>query len=169
MTVRLNSQADEQDNALPLRQTNPCQRILIVEDEPDIRLLNTEVLRRSGYHTDVAEDGAVAWEALQLNTYDLLLTDNNMPKMSGVGLLEKLHDAHIALPVIMATGVLPKEQLDRHPWLQIQAILLKPYTVDELLQTVVNVLAMYAPNHADDQDTLLPNWRRRPSTDGLRL
>jgi DNA-binding response OmpR family regulator len=116
------------------------QRILVVDDERMIRQLNTEVLSCSGYQVDAAEDGAVAWDALQLNNYDLLITDHDMPKVTGVELLKKLHAARMALPVIMATGTPPEEELDRHPWLQIQAVLLKPYTFDELLGTVKNVL-----------------------------
>jgi len=116
------------------------QRILVVDDERMIRQLNTEVLSCSGYQVDAAENGAVAWDALQLNNYDLLITDHDMPKVTGVELLQKIHAARMALPVIMATGTPPEEELDRHPWLQIQAILLKPYTFNELLGTVKSVL-----------------------------
>ena len=118
----------------------PRPRILVAEDSADIRRLNTEVLGNSGYLVDAAEDGAAAWDLLQLNQYDLLVTDNEMPRMSGIGLLQRLHDARVSLPVIMVTGNSPQEQLDRQPWLQIEVMLLKPYTFDELLNAVKNVL-----------------------------
>src|ERR1022692_393627 len=85
-------------------QKRPPYRILVVEDDPGILSLNTEMLIRSGYHVDAAVNGAVAWDALQLNSYDLLITDHNMPEMSGVELLKKLHAVRMNLPVIMATG-----------------------------------------------------------------
>jgi DNA-binding response OmpR family regulator len=118
----------------------PPHRILVVEDDGEIRQLNTEALINSGYHVDAAEDGAVAWDNLQLNGYDLMVTDNDMPKVTGVDLLKKLHAAKLALPVIMATGTLPRDEFDRHPWLQPAAMLIKPYTIEELLGTVKKVL-----------------------------
>lgn len=123
---------------------DPRKRILVVDDDGDIRRLDTETLVGSGYKVDVATDGAVAWDTLQLSRYDLLVTDYNMPKMSGVDLLLKLHAARMSLPVILVSGTIPADRLKRHPWLQIDATLLKPYTPEELLATVRNVL--YATN-----------------------
>lgn len=119
---------------------NPPRRILVVDDESYIRQLSTEVLLHSGYHVDAAEDGAFAWDALQLNRYDLLVTDNNMCRLTGIGLVKKLHAARMALPVILVSGAMPTDELNRHPWLQIDATLLKPFTTVELLRTVRQVL-----------------------------
>lgn len=122
------------------RELNGCQRILVVDDEPDIRQLNSELLVRSGFQVDAAEDGAAGWEALQLRNYDLLVTDHNMPRMSGLGLIRKLRAARMAVPVIMATTVLPTWDFALHPELHPTATLLKPYTSGELLVTVKKVL-----------------------------
>jgi DNA-binding response OmpR family regulator len=122
------------------REPDPLRRILVVDDEPDIRQLNTEVLIDSGYQADAAEDGAIAWQALNTNSYDLLITDHNIPKVSGIGLLKKLRAARMVLPVIMATGNLPREVFPRYPWLQPAVTLLKPYTVEEFLGAVKKVL-----------------------------
>jgi DNA-binding response OmpR family regulator len=129
-------------------------RILVVEDDPDIRRLNELVLLDCGYQVDVAPDGAAAWQALQLENYDLMVTDNQMPKMSGVELLQKLHAASINVPVIMATGTPPEEELKRRPWLQIKAMLLKPYTIEELVRAVREVL--HAANSLSHASAPLP-------------
>src|ERR1051325_10009740 len=84
--------------------TSPPLRILVVEDDTAIRQFSAEVLVRSGYQVDAAEDGAAAWEALYTSSYDLLITDNNMPNVSGVELLKRLRSACMTLPVILATG-----------------------------------------------------------------
>jgi CheY-like chemotaxis protein len=123
-----------------LCQSNPPHRILVVEDDISILQLNTELLQRSGYAVDTAEDGAAAWDAINAGSYDLLITDNVMPKVTGVELLEKLRAAHVALPVIMATGIAPTDAFTRDPWIQPDAILLKPYTGAEMLRTVKKVL-----------------------------
>ena len=116
------------------------QRILVVDDESDIRQLCTEVLIHHGFVVDAAEDGAAAWDALQRTGYDLLVTDNNMCRMTGVELIKKLHEASIKLPIIMVSGAMPTDELNRHPWLRIDAALLKPFTTDELVGTVRQVL-----------------------------
>lgn len=115
-------------------------RILVAEDDEDTRRLNIEVLAGSGYKVDAAADGAIAWDVLQFTGYDLLVTDYNMPRMSGIELLKKLRAAHMVLPVILVSGTMPTEKLKRHPWLQIDGKLLKPYTPGELLATVRKVL-----------------------------
>ncbi len=76
-----------------------------------------------GYRVDSAEDGAAAWDTLQVQTYDLVVTDNEMPKVTGFDLLKNPHAASVALPVIMATGTLPAAELARHPEIHPAAIL----------------------------------------------
>jgi DNA-binding response OmpR family regulator len=134
------SQVGELDSAPFQLEPNPSHHILVVDDEPDIRQLSTEVLTDSGYAVDAAEDGAVAWQALNTDSYDLLITDHNIPKVSGVELLKKMRAARMNLPVIMATGNLPAHEFARKPWLKPDAMLHKPYTVAEMLKTVKKVL-----------------------------
>jgi DNA-binding response OmpR family regulator len=62
----------------------PPHRILVVDDDRDIRQLSAEVLIHSGYEVDTAEDGKAGWEALHATrhapeSYALLITDHNMP------------------------------------------------------------------------------------------
>ncbi len=104
-------------------------------------------LHHAGYHVDTAEDGAFAWEALGTSRYDLMITDNNMPNLTGMELLKKLYASRMAMPFIMATGKLPEEEFARYPWLRPAATLLKPYTVEELLGAVKKVL-----RETDDDD-----------------
>jgi two-component system OmpR family response regulator len=146
--------------------TNPPQRILVVEDDADIRSLNTESLTESGYCVDAAENGAAAWQALNAKHYDLLITDNHMPVVTGLELIKKLRAEEMTLPVILMSGTLPTEELEQHPWLQIQATLLKPYTLAELFKTVKEVLV--ATSDASGQNTLPLNWQRLSSVERLR-
>ena len=129
-------------------QPDPVHRILVVEDDADIRRLNSEVLIHYGYEVDAAGDGALAWEALTNQSYDLMITDNVMPNLTGVDLLKKMHGARMALPVIMATGIEPKREFTQNPLIVPAVILLKPYTVAELLGAVRAVLR--ATNNPDE-------------------
>ena len=111
-------------------QTAPCNRILVADDDADVRQVNADVLRRFGYRTETAADGAAAWEALEAKNYDLLITDKNLPKVSGVELVKKVRSAHMILPVILASAALPAEEWDRIPWLQPVVTLIKPFSSD---------------------------------------
>lgn len=148
-------------------RTNPRRRILLAEDDGNMRCLNNAVLTSVGYQIDEAADGVAAWNFLQLNSYDLLITDNNMPKISGIELIKKLHAANLSLPIIMATGALPQGEFTRSPWLQPSATLLKPFTIDELLETVKKVLC--AVESTREQNAPLPIGRNEPSADSSWL
>jgi CheY-like chemotaxis protein len=148
-------------------QTNLFHSVLIVEDNELIRRVNADVLIRSGYEVNVADDGAVAWDALQSNHYDLLVTDNDMPELSGVDLLYKLQAARKALPVVLASGTMPEEKLKLHPGLHIDATLLKPYTSDEFLATVRKVIR--ATDGVTGPSASLPDWQDQPLAAGMKI
>ena len=118
-----------------------------MDDDVDIRRLNLGALSRAGFQIDEAEDGATAWETLQQNRYDLLVTDNNMPKVTGIDLVKMLRAAHMDLPVIMVTGYPPEEF--HHPSLQPAVVVLKPYTIPELLRTVEYILRATASKRSE--------------------
>jgi DNA-binding response OmpR family regulator len=167
MTIKTMPRVAKVIHALQPSETIPKQRILVVDDEPLIRMLNTDILVDAGFHVDTAEDGAAAWGALQLNNYDLLVTDNQMPKVCGVELIEKVRVAGMVLPVIMATATLLEEGYVEHLWLQPFALLLKPYSLAEFLGAVKAVLR--ATSLTGAPTALVPNWESSPSTFGLRL
>ena len=151
---------------LPRPSSPQAHRILVAEDDEDIRRLNTEALLQSGYQVDGAEHGAAAWESLQLKRYHLLITDNDMPMLTGVGLLKKLRAARMDLPVIMATGTVPADEFTRNPALLPAAVLIKPYTIDELLGAVREVLRV---TEVAPDETPPETWQNQQPTDGWQL
>ena len=134
------SQAGEGAGAWLPGEGSPPRRILVVDDEPIVRRMNAMVLHHAGHHVDTAEDGAFAWAALGASRYDLMITDNNMPNLTGMELVKKLYASRLALPFIMATGKIPEEEFARYPWLRPAATLLKPYAAEELLEVLETVL-----------------------------
>ena len=136
---------------------NIHQRILVVDDDNDTRQLSVDVLVDSGYDAEGVKDGAAGWEALQTYDYDLVITDNKMPRMTGIEMIEKLRSARIGVPIIMATGNLPTHEFARRPWLKPTATLERPFSNDDLLETVRNVLGMDNGGDAG-KETLLPKY-----------
>ena len=120
-------------------------RILVVDEDSDLLRLYTEALVHPGYHVDAAEDGAIALKALRVNKYNLLITEHNLPTLTGVELVRTLRAAHMALPVILAAARLPMNELIRNPVLQPVAVLPKPFYISQLLETV-KVLLRAAEN-----------------------
>lgn len=116
----------------------PPRRVLVVDDDVAVRQLSMEVLTHHGFQVDTAADGAAGLDALHAHQYDLLITDNNMPKLTGAELVKRLRSAYMTLPVIMVSGVIP-EELKGNPWL-LDATLLKPFTIGDLLDSVDEVL-----------------------------
>jgi DNA-binding response OmpR family regulator len=142
--------------AKPVRnQSNQPHRILVAEDDHELCLINTMVLTCAGYAVDNAEDGAAAWEALCAKRYNLLITDNHMPKLPGIELLKKLRSARMELPIIMATGTVPTQELAQNLWLQPVTTVEKPYTIEQLLDAVRLVLraADRAPGNSNHGQT----------------
>ena len=124
-------------------QLNSSRRILVVDDDNDVRQLSVDVLIDSGYEVEAAKDGAAGWEALQTDDFDLIITDNKMPRMTGIEMLEKMRAARMTLPVIMATSHLPTHEFVSKPWLSPDATLQRPFTSDDLLETVKRVLLVH--------------------------
>ncbi len=114
----------------------PPSRILVVDDDPAFQQLNTEILIGAGYDVDIATDATEAWERMQRVSYDLLITANNMAKVSGVELIAKVRLAGMTLPIVMAAVEPPGEDFGRYGWFQPVPILLKPYNAGDLLATV---------------------------------
>jgi len=121
-------------------QNHQPRRILVVEDEPELRQLVTEVLSESGFQVDSAENGLVALPPLNSVHYDLMLVEEEMSIMTGLELVQLLRSEAIMMPVILVKGTRLTREPDQNPHEQIQAILMKPFTFAELFRTVREVL-----------------------------
>ena len=79
-------------------------RVLIVEDDENIRETMKNILQQSGYETDTAKTGREAEQKAKANIYNLALLDIKLPDMDGTQLLAKLHKAMPKMVKIMVTG-----------------------------------------------------------------
>jgi CheY-like chemotaxis protein len=112
------------------------KRILVVDDDPDVRQVVAAVLQRAGHQVETATDGEAAWKALLAKAWDLLVTDHLMPKLSGLALVRRIRIAEMKLPVIMASGTMEDSMLSCDPWSRVDALISKPFTRLELLAVV---------------------------------
>lgn len=108
-------------------------RLLIVDDEKNLRLVVEKELSRQGHEAACAEDGEAAWEMLEAASYDVVLCDINMPRLDGMGLLRRIKEQLQDPPeVIMLTGQATVETAIEAMKLGAYDYLTKPYRIGEL-------------------------------------
>jgi two-component system, OmpR family, alkaline phosphatase synthesis response regulator PhoP len=125
------------------------ERILIVEDEPGLRLTLGDRLRREGYVVESAADGIAGYERASLGPFDLVILDIMLPLRSGLDVCRDLRQAGIRTPILMLTA--RGETLDKVTGLRLGAddYLTKPFDVLELLARVEALLRRASqPAHA---------------------
>jgi DNA-binding response OmpR family regulator len=83
--------------------TAPMRRVLVVDDDDDIRLLLEELLRGAGYDVETAEDGRAALRTFHASPVDLVVLDLSMPELDGFETLDRLRDLS-DVPVILLTA-----------------------------------------------------------------
>ena len=122
-------------------------RVLIVEDEPDIRELVVHHLKRDGYQVSAASSGEEALRQVRAGPPDLVLLDLMMPAMDGLEVCRRLRQdpATAALPIVMLTA--KGDEVDRVLGLEIGAddYIVKPFSPKELLARVRAVLRRSRP------------------------
>ena len=92
-----------------------------------------------------SKDGERGWDALCAAHYDLLVTDNDMPCLTGLRLIARLRVAGFTLPVIVASGSLELGEVNDYPLLDLAAILHKPFGFADLI-SVARRVAPIAPD-----------------------
>lgn len=114
------------------------KRILVVDDELNIRILLGSILQQAGYVVDTAEDGFVALKKIQHIVPDLVVTDLRMPNMNGFELLSTIRTRFPNLPAIAISG----EFVSVHESPLADAFFQKShYTVPDFLSTVSDLLS----------------------------
>ncbi len=114
-----------------MSETQPA-RILVAEDEANLRLVLQKELERHGYRVQVAPDGEAALRKLEETNVDVLLCDINMPRMDGMELLRRVHERPNPPEVIMLTGQATVETAVEAMKLGAYDYLTKPYSITEL-------------------------------------
>ena len=120
-----------------------AQRLLLCDDEIHILRAAEFKFQRAGYDVRTAGDGQEAWEAIQEQIPDLLITDYQMPRLDGFGLVQRVREnADTAdLPVVMLTakGLEVSHEELMQQW-NVARVIAKPFSPRELLNIVQRIL-----------------------------
>ena len=129
-------------------------KLLVVDDENNLRLVVQKELTRQGHEVETASDGEAAWALLEQQDFDVLLCDINMPRLDGIGLLRRMREKSPNPPeVIMLTGQATVESAIEAMKLGAYDYLTKPYRITEL--------AVLVKQSAEKQKLKIDNQRLR--------
>ena len=116
-------------------------KILIVDDAGPVVVLCVNVLQALGYAVKGANRGETAVELMRREPFDLMVLDYKMPGMTGFEVFQQARTLHPSMAVVLVTGHGTPEIINEANRMGFSAILLKPFTSDELRGTVEKVLA----------------------------
>lgn len=120
------------------------KKILIVDDFATMRKLLMSMLTKLGFNNVIeVESAPKAWELLQKDHFDLVISDYNMPEMNGIELLSQVRkdDALSKLPFILLTAEDDADLVIESKKYHINAYILKPYKIDVIKEKLQNVFA----------------------------
>lgn len=121
---------------------NKDMQILIVDDFSTMRRIIKNLLRDLGFsNIQEADDGVTALPILREGDFDLLVTDWNMPDMSGIDLVQEIRkDARLAsLPVLMVTAEAKRDQIVEAAHAGINGYVVKPFTAETLKEKIEKI------------------------------
>jgi DNA-binding NtrC family response regulator len=116
------------------------KKILIVDDEIDLRTLLSHELTTIGYEIQEASDGAEAIELLKKHQFDLALLDIQMPVMNGIQVLKYIHSHSLKTKAIMLTGYADLKHAMEAREFGANDFISKPYKIDDINSTISRLL-----------------------------
>jgi CheY-like chemotaxis protein len=125
----------------PGREADPLlkgRRVLVADDEQNIRETIGDILRKRGAQVDICKDGHEAHHMLEVERYDLVITDIKMPNRNGYEIFAAARREDEHLPVILMTGFGydPNHSIVRASTEGLNGVMFKPFKVDQLLEEV---------------------------------
>ncbi|ACU91539.1 chemotaxis response regulator CheY [Desulfomicrobium baculatum] len=118
---------------------NTNMRVLIVDDFSTMRRIIKNILRQLGFNNIIeADDGTAAWEILTKDQVDFIISDWNMPQMTGIELLRKVRASEEFgdLPFLMVTAEAQQENIIEAVQAKVSNYIVKPFTAETLGQKI---------------------------------
>ncbi len=118
------------------------ERILFVDDDSSVAFMAKEMLTSLGYHVTVYTRSEEAFEAFQKapSDFDMVISDSNMPKLTGILLAEKVMKCRPDIPVVLCTGFSDTDIEEKAKSIGIREIIMKPVTCSLLAETIRKVM-----------------------------
>ncbi|NCC25086.1 MAG: response regulator [Deltaproteobacteria bacterium] len=124
--------------------TNTNMRVLVVDDFSTMRRIIKNILRQLGFNNIIeADDGTTAWDILNKDQIDFVISDWNMPKMTGIELLRKVRasEEFADMPFLMVTAEAQQENIIEAVQAKVSNYIVKPFTAETLGQKIDKIFA----------------------------
>ncbi|MEA3372438.1 MAG: response regulator [Campylobacterota bacterium] len=121
--------------------------VLYVEDNEQARMETVEILRLFFEQTVTAVDGKEGAEKFAAGDYDLIFTDINMPKLDGLGMITKIREVNDDVPIVIVSAYDETDYFISSIKLGVEAYLLKPFTLEDLLGVIEKVTEKIVIKH----------------------
>jgi DNA-binding NtrC family response regulator len=115
-------------------------RVLVVDDEGDLRMLLSNVVSGAGYDVTTAEDGEDAIEKLQTSRFDIALLDIQMPNKTGIDVLKFIQKSSAHTKSIILTGYADLKHAMEAKEFGALDFISKPYKLEEVISTIERVM-----------------------------
>jgi two-component system chemotaxis response regulator CheY len=118
---------------------DPNMRVLVVDDFSTMRRIIKNILRQLGFNNVVeADDGTTAWDVLNKDKIDFIISDWNMPQMTGIELLRKVRGSEefSDLPFLMVTAEAQQENIIEAVQAKVSNYIVKPFTAEVMRQKI---------------------------------
>lgn len=118
-------------------------KVLIVDDFATMRRILKNILKQLGFKNLVeADDGTTAWDVLEGQQVDLIISDWNMPKMTGLELLKKVRasDKYAKIPFLMVTAEAQKQNVIEAVQAGVSNYVVKPFTAEAISDKLSKIL-----------------------------
>lgn len=123
---------------------DPNMRVLVVDDFSTMRRIVKNILRQLGFTNVVeADDGTTAWEVLNKDRIDFIISDWNMPQMTGIDLLRKVRASEQFghLPFLMVTAEAQQENIIEAAQAKVSNYIVKPFTAETMKQKIEKIFS----------------------------
>ncbi|SDK15646.1 response regulator [Sediminibacillus albus] len=118
-----------------------AKTVMIVDDQPGIRLLLEEILKSEGYRITTAENGKEALDKIEIEQPDLLMVDYKLPIMDAKALLHKLEEKGIHIPAILMSGLSEEIEGKQDQFPMVKEIFAKPFNIEDARYRVNRILS----------------------------
>jgi DNA-binding response OmpR family regulator len=129
-------------------------KVLLAEDEPSLAMIVKESLETRDFKVELCENGAIALEAFEKSTYDILVLDVMMPILDGFELAKKVRDQNESIPIIFLTAKSQTEDVLHGFHVGGNDYLKKPFSMEELIVRIHNLLDRKSVQQSADSFTI---------------
>ena len=175
---RVDAKVEEEEQVVHTDLQEGTERILVVDDEEQNIQMLQQMLERLGYRVTGRTSGIDALSAFraQPDKFDLVITDLNMPSMTGTDLARKLREIRPGIPIILCTGFSEMISEKEAQSIGIQKVIMKPAVTAEIAQAVRSVIDAAVAGHrgfciliVDDDETMRLMLRQHLEDTGYKV